>query len=64
MDGAVGPATQAATQMETSSDTIAKISAACAAFHQALPTFGVFGKGWMNRLNRTTALAQQIAQSG
>ena len=50
--------------METSSDTIAKISAACAAFHQALPTFGVFGKGWMNRLNRTTALAQQIAQSG
>jgi len=63
-DGAIGPATQAAAQMESAADTIAKMSAAREAFYRSLPSFAEFGTGWMNRLTRTTALAQQMAQGG
>lgn len=63
-DGAVGPATEAAAQLENAADTIAKISAIREAFYRSLPTFSVFGTGWINRLTRTTALAQQMAQGG
>jgi lysozyme family protein len=63
-DGAVGPATQAAAQMENAADIITKMSAIREAFYRGLPTFAEFGTGWMNRLTRTTALAQQMAQGG
>ena len=63
-DGAAGPATIAAAQMEDAAATITKIAAIREAFYRALPTFGTFGTGWMNRLTRTTALAQRMAQSG
>jgi len=61
-DGGVGPATLAAAQMENAADIIAKMSAAREAFYRSLSTFNVFGAGWLNRLTRTTGLAQQMAQ--
>ena len=63
-DGAIGPATQAAAQLEDAATTIAKISAIRLAFYQGLPTYPEFGTGWLNRLTRTTALAQQMARGG
>ncbi len=62
-DGAVGPATQAAAELATASDLISKISTAREAFYRSLSTFSTFGTGWLNRLTRTTALAQQMAQA-
>jgi lysozyme family protein len=62
-DGGVGPATLAAAQMEDAADTITKMAATREAFYRSLSTFSVFGTGWLNRLTRTTALAQTMAQS-
>ena len=63
-DGSAGPATLAAAQLEDAAATIAKIAALREAFYRSLSTFSVFGTGWLNRLNRTTALAQKMAQGG
>ena len=62
-DGGIGPATLAAAQLEDAADTITKIAANREAFYRSLSTFSVFGTGWLNRLARTSALAQKMAQA-
>jgi lysozyme family protein len=57
VDGIVGTGTLAALNAADPTALINAISANRLAHYQALPTFGVFGHGWTDRLNRTTAAA-------
>jgi len=47
-DGAIGPMTLAA--VAKTDDLIDKFSVAKEVFYRSLPTFAVFGKGWLNRI--------------
>lgn len=59
-DGLFGPMTAAAMTGASSASVIEKYADARESFYRSLPTFGRFGHGWLNRLNRTAALAQQM----
>jgi lysozyme family protein len=56
-DGHFGPLTLAAVKAKAAADTINAFHAAHDAFYRSLPTFGVFGKGWLARNDRTRDLA-------
>jgi lysozyme family protein len=56
-DGAFGPATRAAIAAADLARLIRAIAADRASHYRALPTFPRFGRGWLARLDRTTALA-------
>ena len=56
-DGHFGPITLAAVQAKDPTDTINAFHAAHEAFYRSLPTFPVFGKGWLARNDRTRVLA-------
>ena len=56
-DGAIGPATLAATRAANASDVIRSITASRLAFYQGLPTWGTFGKGWTRRANEVERAA-------
>jgi lysozyme family protein len=56
-DGAFGPLTQAAIAAADPAGLIRSIAANREAHYRALPTFPRFGRGWLARLARTTALA-------
>lgn len=58
-DGAVGPATLAALKAADPHALIDAIAANREAHYRALPTFAHFGRGWLARLARTTAIAHQ-----
>jgi len=60
-DGFFGPATLAAAQALVPATAIASIYGIRAAFYRGLGDFGVFGVGWMARLNRTQADALAMA---
>lgn len=49
-DGAIGPKTLQAIMVCSKDDLINKFSAAKETFYRSLPTFAVFGKGWLNRI--------------
>jgi lysozyme family protein len=49
-DGTIGPKTLQAMMVCSKTDLIDKFSAAKEAFYRSLPTFAVFGKGWLNRI--------------
>jgi len=56
-DGLFGPKTLAAARAMDAATTINLFHDAHAAFYRALPTFSVFGKGWLARNDRTCGLA-------
>ena len=56
-DGAFGPTTQAALTAADPARLIRAIAANREAHYRALPTFPRFGRGWLARLDRTTAFA-------
>jgi lysozyme family protein len=56
-DGAFDPATAAALVTADPGQLIRAIAANREAHYRALPTFPRFGRGWLARLDRTTALA-------
>ncbi|HEY7901322.1 MAG TPA: hypothetical protein VIC25_09070, partial [Caulobacteraceae bacterium] len=60
-DGLFGPVTKAAAQAKAPADTINAFHDAHAAFYESLPTFGVFGRGWLARNDRTRGLALSMA---
>lgn len=62
-DGIVGPKTLIAVRAYAPEVLIAAIAKNREAHYRALPTFGRFGKGWLNRLERTkhTALGMAAA---
>ena len=49
-DGAIGPKTIAAATEYPAGELLEAFSLGKEAFYQSLPTFGVFGKGWLNRV--------------
>jgi lysozyme family protein len=49
-DGWFGPATMAAVEALNPHELIERFSKAKEDFYRSLPTFEVFGKGWMNRV--------------
>ena len=59
-DGAFGPATQAALAAADPGRLVRAIAANREAHYRALPTFPRFGRGWLARLERTTALALEM----
>jgi lysozyme family protein len=56
-DGHFGPLTLAAVKAKAPADTINAFHAAHEAFYHSLPTFSVFGRGWLARNDRTRDLA-------
>lgn len=56
-DGYFGPLTLAAVKAKNPADTINAFHAAHEAFYRTLPTFPVFGRGWLARNDRTRDLA-------
>jgi len=62
-DGAFGPATQAALTAADPAQLIRAIAAGRESHYRALPTFPRFGRGWLARLDRTTALALGMTAS-
>ena len=49
-DGGFGPMTMAAVQAIDPKELIERFSQAKEDFYRSLPTFGTFGKGWLNRV--------------
>lgn len=49
-DGAIGPKTITAVYSYPPEDVVERFSQAKEAFYRSLPTFDVFGKGWLNRV--------------
>lgn len=56
-DGLIGPRTLAAAQSDSASRLVSSISSLRGQRYRSLPTFAVFGKGWLRRLDAVTALA-------
>ena len=56
-DGLFGPMTLAAAKAKDPAETVNAFHDAHAAFYRCLPTFRVFGKGWLARNDRTCSLA-------
>jgi hypothetical protein len=49
-DGGIGPMTLAAVAKYDANELVEKFSQAKEDFYRNLPTFGTFGKGWLNRV--------------
>lgn len=60
-DGAIGPATLAAVARGDQRTMIGAYQDALRAFYRGLPTFGTFGKGWINRANDVQQQAEALA---
>lgn len=63
-DGAIGPKTIAAARVADPVATIAAIADRREAHYRSLSTFVTFGRGWLNRINMITALADKLAKQG
>ena len=59
-DGQIGPITIAAANAADVDQTIEKFSQLKEDFYRSLPTFSVFGKGWLNRVANTKTFAEQL----
>lgn len=60
-DGAIGPITLAAANSKDSVVIIELFSNVRESFYRSLPTFGVFGNGWLNRVEHSKASALLMA---
>lgn len=63
IDGIIGPATLAACRGAPAARTSELLCDARLRFLQSLPTWGVFGRGWSNRVQRVRNLAGALAAS-
>lgn len=52
VDGCVGPQTLAATRKADPAALIARLADMQAAYYRSLPTFNVFGNGWLSRVDQ------------
>jgi len=59
-DGSIGPITLAAIKDADGSKLLRAFSAEKEKFYRGLPTFGTFGKGWMNRIAHVEADAKTL----
>lgn len=62
IDGSIGPDTLLKVRLAKSDDLIARLAKRQALFYQALPTFSVFGRGWLARTERRRVKA--LARAG
>lgn len=62
-DGLFGPATAAAVGAASPATTIERVADVRELFYRSLPTFHVFGVGWLTRVDRTRKLALQMAEA-
>jgi len=63
-DGVIGPRTMELIKSANAADLIAKFSEARRDYYKSLKTFAVFGKGWLNRVDREEAEALNMAKNG
>jgi lysozyme family protein len=59
-DGNIGRATIAAATAADHAELLEAFSLGKEAFYQSLPTFGTFGKGWLNRVAHVQDAAEQM----
>lgn len=59
-DGAIGPLTLAAVDTHSVGDLIGDFGKERELFYRRLSTFGTFGKGWLNRLDKTQKQSYEI----
>jgi lysozyme family protein len=59
-DGVIGRATIAAAAAVDPAELLEAFSLGKEAFYQSLPTFGTFGKGWLNRVAHVQDAAEQM----
>ena len=59
-DGVIGPQTINMARTWLPSDLVEELSLARASFYQSLPTFGHFGRGWLDRVDRCAKLARTM----
>ncbi len=59
-DGSIGRATIAAATAADPVELLEAFSLGKEAFYQSLPTFGVFGKGWLNRVAHVQDAAESM----
>ena len=59
-DGSIGRATIAAATAADPVELLKAFSLGKEAFYKSLPTFGVFGKGWLNRVAHVQDAAEQM----
>jgi lysozyme family protein len=59
-DGAVGPKTLQAVKATNSKELINKYTAAKEVFYRGLPSFSIYGKGWLARTNAVDATAKTL----
>ena len=59
-DGAIGPLTLAAVRTHSTSDLISEFSKERELFYRRLRTFSTFGKGWLNRLDKTQKQSYEL----
>ena len=60
-DGAIGPASLAAVAAANPATLITSLASERSDFYHSLPTFDHFGAGWLARLQKAKALADQLA---
>ena len=61
IDGSIGPETLLKAGLAHGSDLIGRLTKRQVAFYQLLPTFPVFGKGWLARTERRRVAALAMA---
>ena len=59
-DGAIGPLTLAAVRTHSTGELIGDFSKEREMFYRRLSTFGTFGKGWLNRLDKTQKKSYEL----
>ncbi len=64
VDGEIGPDTLAAARLRSISTILGKYADVRRARYRALPHFWRFGRGWLNRVEKTLAGARAIARAG
>ena len=63
-DGVIGPKTRELISASNSATLIAKFSETRREYYRSLKTFPIFGKGWLNRVDREESEALNMAKNG
>ena len=59
-DGAIGPKTLAAIKAQDSKKLINKYTEAKEVFYRAIPSFNIYGRGWLARTSAVDATAKTL----
>ena len=63
-DGVIGPKTRELISASNSATLIAKFSETRREYYRSLKTFPIFGKGWLNRVDREESEALNMVKNG